>query len=416
MEEGSTANQRTRVLVLVVSTACVFLTSFSLTAYSVFVPALLKEFPWTRAEVVLPYALAMAVWGITQPIAGALADARGTRPAILFGISLMAVGFAIMGLSQDLWQIAIGFGVLGGAAISASGTLMFSLLISKWFTGASRASAVGFVQAAVPACPIVMAPLIFFGITTFGWRFAALGLAALLLVVALPLAFLGVRDPKTAVSSVDAGSSQSKWQEVVAVARFAALRNLFIARLVCGLSAALLLAHMAAAALEFGLSAADGAYALSIYGASGALGSFLGGFAADRWGRVPTVVAAFAVRGLGTLLLALPGLDRTLFFLAVALATGPITATFGINNVQVFELAGAKRAGFLLGISVVLHQAAGALSPVLAGMVFDWTGTYRWTFLGLGLVTLLATIPAAGTGPRRSTPQPAAAGLAAGAR
>lgn len=412
MEERTT-NKNVRVRVLVTSTACVFLTAFSLSSYSIFVPALLKDFAWTRAEVVLPYALSMAVWGITQPIAGALADARGTRPLILCGMTLMAIAFAIMGVSQTLWQIALGFGVLGGSAISACGTLMFSLLVSKWFTGASRASAVGLVQAAVPACPIIMAPVVFFAITTFGWRFAALGLGALLIVVALPLAYLGVRDPQSEASKVGAAPGRSKWQEVLAVARFPALRNLFIARLVCGLSAALLIAHLAAAAMEFGFSAADGAYALSTYGVSGALGSFLGGFAADRWGRAPTVVAAFALRGLGTLLLALPGLDRTLFFVAVALATGPITTTFSNNNVQVFELAGAKRAGFLLGMSVVLHQGAGALSPLLAGMVFDWTGTYRWTFLGLGLVTLLATIPAARSRPRGAAALPEAAGVAA---
>lgn len=160
-----------------------------------------------------------------------------------------------------------------------------------------------------------------------------------------------------------------------------------------------MIAHLVAATMEFGFTAADGAFALIVYGATGAVGSLLGGMAADRWGRVPTLVATYFVRGVGTMALAVFTIkDSWLFFLAVALATGPIFATVSVNNVQVFELAGAKRAGFILGMSLVLHQLAAASGPYLAGMVFDWTGTYRASFFGLAVVLLLATIPAARTG------------------
>ena len=54
--------------------------------------------------------------------------------------------------------------------------MMWALLIAKWFPGARRAAAVGLLQAATPASPIVLAPLLFMMIAQYGWRAAALGL------------------------------------------------------------------------------------------------------------------------------------------------------------------------------------------------------------------------------------------------
>ena len=85
----------------------------------------------------------------------------------------------------------------------------------------------------------------------------------------------------------------------------------------------------------------------------------------------------------------------------MALAAGPIFATVTINNVQMFELVGPQRAGLILGVSFVLHQVAAAISPYASGLAFDATGTYRLSFCVLGLVMLLALLPAACTHPER---------------
>ena len=99
-------------------------------------PAFLQAFHWARSAAVLPFSLAMVVWGVMQPLTGALADRRGTRPLILGGILCNTLGFGILGTAQSLWQIVLGFGVLIGAANSACGSMMWALLIAKWFPGA----------------------------------------------------------------------------------------------------------------------------------------------------------------------------------------------------------------------------------------------------------------------------------------
>jgi hypothetical protein len=53
----------------------------------------------------------------------------------------------------------------------------------------------------------------------------------------------------------------------------------------------------------------------------------------------------------------------------------------------------------VLGVSFVLHQVAAAVGPYASGLAFDATGTYRVSFVVLGIVMLLALFPAAGTHP-----------------
>ena len=169
-EDTTTQNNGLRSHILCGSILCAVCTSFAFASYSLFLPAFLAEFHWARGAAALPFSLAMVCWGAMQPVAGALADRWGTRPVILGGILVSTLGFCTMGTAQSLWQIALGFGVLLGTATSACGSLMWALLIAKWFPGARRAAAVGILQAATPAAPLVLAPLLFVLMAQYGWR------------------------------------------------------------------------------------------------------------------------------------------------------------------------------------------------------------------------------------------------------
>jgi MFS family permease len=332
-------------------------------------------------------------------VAGALADRRGTRPVILGGILCSTLGFFTLGTAQSLWQIALGFGVLIGTANSACGSMIWALLIAKWFPGARRGAAVGLLQAATPASPIVLAPLLFVLMAQYGWRAAALGLGLVLLLLAFPLVWCIVKDPPAearAVPSAMAAPPRGCVQDVLGHLRRGPLRNLMLSRFACGLSF-FIMPHLAAAAAATGLTPAEGATAVALYGCASTVGALAGGLAADRWGRVPTLMATYVLRGLGALALALPVMNAAWFYGAVALAAGPIFATVTINNVQTFELVGPTRAGVILGVSFVVHQVAAAVGPYASGLLFDATGTYRLAFFVLGIVMLLALLPAAFT-------------------
>ena len=200
-EDTTTNNNGVRSHLLVWSVLCAFVTAFAFSSYSLLLPAFIAEFHWAHSAAALPFSLAMVMWGVMQPVTGALADRWGTRPVILGGILVSTLGFVTLGTAQSLWQIALGFGVLIGTANSACGSIIWALLIAKWFPGARRGAAVGLLQAATPASPIVLAPLLFVMMAQYGWRTAALGLGLVLLLFAFPLAYLIVKDPPAAAGA-----------------------------------------------------------------------------------------------------------------------------------------------------------------------------------------------------------------------
>ena len=108
-----------------------------------------------------------------------------------------------------------------------------------------------------------LAPLI----VNYGWRYGAIGMGLILLVVAFPLAYFKVHDPRAEVGIQAAAQGQhGNWRVAIGMLRLPALRNLFVSRFACGLSF-LLIPHLATAAMASGLSAAQGALAVTLYGA-----------------------------------------------------------------------------------------------------------------------------------------------------
>jgi len=190
--------QISRTAVLLLCSAVVMLISIGMSSFSLFLPSMEAEFGWSRAMVTVPYMVAMIGWAAGAVLFGKLADDIGARPVVLGGILLMAAGFLGMGLSQNLWQLSLSYGVMVGMAMGACGPVIMSLLISKHYDARSRGLAVSMIQTAPPLSPLLFAPLIFFLIVTYDWRSAALGAGALLVVLALPLAWLGARDPESA--------------------------------------------------------------------------------------------------------------------------------------------------------------------------------------------------------------------------
>ncbi len=123
--------QLSRTAILLLCTAVVTLTSIGMSTFSLFLPPIEKEFGLSRAMVTLPYVVAMMGWAAGAVLFGKLADDLGARPVALGGIVLMSAGFFGMGLSQNLWQLSLTYGVLVGMSMGACSLVIMSLLVSK---------------------------------------------------------------------------------------------------------------------------------------------------------------------------------------------------------------------------------------------------------------------------------------------
>ena len=380
--------QLSRTSVLLLCSAVVMMTSTGMSSFSLLLPPIEAEFGWSRAMATVPYMVAMIGWGAGAVLFGKLADDFGARRVVLGGILLMAAGFLGMGLSQNLWQLSLSYGVMVGMAMGACSLVIMSLLVSKYFDAGSRGLAVSMIQAAPPLSPLVFAPLLFFLIVAFDWRMAALATSALLVALALPLAWLGARDADvTRITRHD----RLGWGACLPYLRNPTMILLFAARFSCGV-AFFQIAHLVALSMSKGFEPATGAKAVSVFGGAAVVSALLFGWLSDRYGRARMLGLTYFVRGVGTLLLALDIPNEIFFYVVVALAVGPTFGTVAIQNVMFYEIVGPRMAGVILGLSFIIHQIGSAGGPMIASIAFDLTGSYDGFMVAMGLILVASSI------------------------
>jgi MFS family permease len=127
-----------RNIVLLLCAGVVIMTSIGMNSFSLFLRPIEAGFGWSRTVVTIPYMFGMLGWGVGGVLFGKLADDLGARPVILGGILLMAAGFFGMGVSQNLWQLSLSYGIMVGMAKGACGLVIISLLVAKHYEAKNR--------------------------------------------------------------------------------------------------------------------------------------------------------------------------------------------------------------------------------------------------------------------------------------
>jgi MFS family permease len=380
--------QFSRNIVLLLCAAVVTMTSIGMHSFSLFLRPIEAGFGWSRTMVTVPYMFGMLGWGVGAVLFGKLADDLGARRVVLGGILLMAAGFFGMSLSQNLWQLSLSYGIMVGLAMGACGLVIISLLVSKHYEAKNRGLAVSVIQTAAPLSPLLFTPALYFLIKTFDWRVAALATGVLLVTVALPLAWLGARDPDDGTTS---RHNRASWRSCIPYLRNRPMLFMFAARFSCGV-AFFQSAHLVAFAMSKGFSAATGAIALGVFGGAAAVSALLFGWLSDHYGRVRVLALSYLVRGLGTLVLVFDLPNELFFYVSVAVAIGPTFGTITVQNVLFYEIVGPRMAGLILGLSFIVHQIGSAGGPMLASIAFDMTGSYDGFMLAMGLILLASAV------------------------
>ncbi|OGA40897.1 MAG: hypothetical protein A3G26_03210 [Betaproteobacteria bacterium RIFCSPLOWO2_12_FULL_65_110] len=380
--------QPSRSTILLISLVVVTMTSIGMSTFSLFMPPMQAEFGWSRSMVTVPYTAAMISWAVGAVLFGKLADDFGVRRVILGGVALMALGFFGMGASRNMWQLVLTYGVMVGLAMGACGLAIVSLLVSKHFDAADRGFAVSVIQTAPPFSALLFPPLVYLLMHKHDWRIAALAAGMLIACVALPLAWIGVRDPRRDAGAGHAGA-RARWAECMPCLRDRRMMILFAARFSCGV-AFFQIAHLVALTLAKGFSIAAGATAVSVFGGAAIASALLFGWLSDNYGRSKMLGLSYLVRGLGTLLLAVNFSSEFWFFVVVGVAIGPTFGTVAIQNVMFYEIVGPRLAGVVLGLSFIVHQIGAAGGPMIASMAFERTGSYDGFMLVMAGILIVA--------------------------
>lgn len=158
-----------------------------------FIKPLMAEFHAGPAEI----GLVITIYGITgclvAPLIGAAADRYGTRPVALLSVAGFGLCFAFVGAAQSLamlWAIYFVIGLVG----MGSTPVTWSRAISGWFWK-NRGLALGLMLVGTGIAGFLLPSVSVWLIDHVGWRWAYVALGCLPLVIALPVAFLFLRDP-----------------------------------------------------------------------------------------------------------------------------------------------------------------------------------------------------------------------------
>ena len=160
--------------------------------FTLFVTPIRDEIPDVGSAIEPAFIVATITGAILSPMLGGVFDRWGPKPVVGGGMILGAAGFAIMGVMTEPWHLYIGLTLSGlGPIVFFAGGVS---AVVNWFDR-MRGRAVGITVVGLGAGGILTRPSLYV-MEAIGWRDSFLLMAAIVIVVLLPMAFVLRRTPE----------------------------------------------------------------------------------------------------------------------------------------------------------------------------------------------------------------------------
>jgi sugar phosphate permease len=345
---------------------------------------MVREFGWSRTLVTSGNALSKLVVGpLFGFLAGAIVDRFGPRRVMMAGI-LMAGGALIgLGAMSALWMFYF-FYLFNALGYVCGGPLPNQVLLSRWFDRArGRAMGVAYLGIGIGGA---LVPLLAHWLTQqFGWRMSLQLVGVLIVVIALPLAFM-VKEQPAAMRAVQGSMPMPSIRPALGQPAFylLAVGSMCSIAAVGGTNQHLKLFL----SLDSGYSQADAARIISLVLGFSIAGRLLMGWLADRIPRKHVMLLIYLLVASAIPLLFVASSPGIIYVFAVLFGIG-LGGEYLIIPLMAGELFGVRVLGRIMGIVLTADGVAEATAPMLVGYLRDITGAYQTGFAVL-VVTALA--------------------------
>lgn len=351
----------------------------------------------------LAFAFGQLCWGLTQPFAGVIADKVGAGRVLVVGVLLVTMGTVLTPLMTSTAGLIFAIGVLSAGGAGMAGPAVLMAATTRLIAPERRGMATGIVNAGGSFGQFVMAPIAGALSAGIGWA-GAIQVMGLLVLIALPAAFVLKSRPKASITDAT-GASISTRQAVGAALVHPGFRLLALGFFVCGFHVALLATHLPGVIAACGLPAQYGGWALAMLGLFNIVGSVLMGWAVGRWRMKSLLSLVYATRAVaivvflltpktGVTALSFAAVMGLTFLSTVPPTAGLVAKFFGVSNMAT-----------LFGVVMLTHQIGGFLGAWLGGKVFELTGAYDWIWyvdILLAVAAALIHLPIQETLPLRN--------------
>ena len=351
---------------------------------------MVRELGWSRTMVTSGNAISKLVVGpLFGFAAGWIVDRFGPRQLMMAGI-LMAGG-ALIGLGATSLAGAFYFFYFFNAlGYVCGGPLPCQVLVSRWFDK-TRGKVMGIAYLGIGVGGAIVPLLTAWMTAHVGWRMSLQLLGALIVLIALPLAYFVRENPGDDPGGAPLKPSRNENASISAILRTPAFYLLAIGSM-CSIAAVggtnqhlkLFLS------LDRGYSQADAAAIISLVLTISIVGRLLMGWLADRMPRKHVMLLIYVLVAAAIPLLmarAAPGAASMYAFAAVfGLGLG---GEYLIIPLMAGELFGIGVLGRVMGIVLTADGVAEATAPMLIGYMRDRTGSYNTGFFLLVAIALV---------------------------
>lgn len=366
-------------------------------SFGVFLKPVSAEFGWTRAMTSGAYSVGLFIMGLFCILTGRLNDRFGPRIVATVCGFFLGLGYLLMSQINALWQLYLFWGLIAAIGLSG-GYVPMTSTAARWFVE-RRGVMTGIAAAGVGAGIIIVPPAANWLILSYGWRssFIVIGIIALVLVI-LAAQFLK-RDPGK-IGQLPYGENEVTQENIISEARVFSLRKaihtkqlriVWIAYFLFGGCLHSGMVHIVPYTTDLGISAMIAANILAVVGGLSIVGRVGIGAISDRVGRKPSLIMGFALlaAALFWVMIAKEVWMLYLFAIIFGFSTGGLIA---LQPPVTAELFGLKAHGAILGTIVFGATTGGAFGSILAGYIFDITGSYYIAFLVSAVLTIASLI------------------------
>ncbi len=364
-----------------------------------FLKPIVADLGLDRASFSLVISLSLFLYGAFQPFVGRLVDRAGARLVLGAGTLVLAGSIAATGLVTSLWQLYLVYGVGAAVGLAATGHVVGSAVISRWFTR-RRATALSTLGAASMAGMSLLVPIAMWLILSVGWRatYGIFGLAVFVFV--MPLVLWVVREspevvglhPDGAAPAVAAGDVASERTDVSTAVQTLSFWQLSGGLFTCGFSMSLISAHGVPMLTDHGYHPMVASWALGLLGGSSVGFAILVGLFGDRFGRRPILAWLYGGRGLLFALLFLVRDNAAALLVVAVLGGATMSGSLAMTSALSADIFGRFSVGSVFGTIFFIHQVGAALGSWLGGFLFETFGGYGAAFAVASSILLLACL------------------------
>lgn len=393
-----------RIIVVSLLGLAVAANASMLYAFGSLVLPLQAAFGWTRGEI-QPAISFLFGGAVLAAHLGGMANHRwGLRRVTPVSLIALAAVFAAMTLmGKSIWWY---YALCALLPIAGMGTMhiTWTHLVNLWFER-NRGLALALMLSGTGLSATFLPAGVAWAVERWGWQAAFWLLAALPVVLVLPLSLRWMKLPSDAVAGATAAENRATasaaaerlerqggmpYGEAMRSARYWALNLALMA--VVGVMVTMV-SNTVPLLRDNGLSAAEagrifGAFGLSLIG-----GRVLVGYLIDRLWAPGVAAVALTLPALGCLLLHATAVDQpTLLMLATMLVGVGAGAEFDIAAYLMSRYFGMRDYARLFGLHCSLITLAATLTPWGFGLLYTAAGSYTAMLTICGLVFLLAPL------------------------